>query len=84
MIELGDLQDSENHKLGMLAAEYATDIILVGQYQTTPILEAIQSTDFDPTRVRVVATLKESVSWYQQNLRAGDTVLFLNDLPDTY
>ncbi len=84
MIELGDLQDSENHKLGLLASECATDIILVGQNQTAPILEAIHSTDFDPARVRVVATLKESVSWYQQNLTAGDTVLFLNDLPDTY
>ena len=84
MIELGDMQDAENHKLGLLAAEYATDIILIGDAQTKPIREAIQSTSFDLSRLREVETLKESVEWYQQNLQAGDTVLFLNDLPDTY
>jgi hypothetical protein len=26
----------------------------------------------------------EAMAWYQQNLQRGDTVLFLNDLPDTY
>ena len=84
MIELGDLQDEENHKLGLLAAESATDIILVGRAQTAPIRRAIESTTFDPARAQVVETLAESVEWYQQNLGAGDTVLFLNDLPDTY
>ncbi len=84
MIELGDLQEAENRKLGLLAAQHATDIILVGKSQTQPIVDAIQSTSFDPSRLRVVETLQESVDWYQQNLKAGDTVLFLNDLPDTY
>ncbi len=84
MIELGSLQDEENRKLGLLAAEQATDIILVGADQTKAILDAIYSTAFDRSRVQVVATLQESVAWYQQHLRAGDTVLFLNDLPDTY
>ncbi len=84
MIELGDMQDTENRKLGLLAAQHATDIILVGKTQTRPIAEAIQSTSFDLSRLRVVETLQESVDWYQQNLKAGDTVLFLNDLPDTY
>lgn len=84
MIELGDLQEEENRKLGMLATEYATDIILVGPAQTRSILQAIHSTAFDPARVHVVSTLQESVAWYQRNLKAGDAVLFLNDLPDTY
>lgn len=84
MIELGAMQDEENRKLGLLAAQHATDIILVGKTQTAPIVEAIRSTSFDLSRLHVVATLKESVDWYQRNLGAGDAVLFLNDLPDTY
>ncbi|MCY3834043.1 MAG: UDP-N-acetylmuramoyl-tripeptide--D-alanyl-D-alanine ligase [Chloroflexi bacterium] len=84
MIELGNLQDEENHKLGLLAAQHATDIILIGKEQTQPIARAIRSTSFDLSRLRVVETLTESIDWYQQNLKAGDTVLFLNDLPDTY
>lgn len=84
MIELGDLQDEENRKLGLLAAQYATDIILIGKEQTQPIARAIQSTSFDLSRLQVVETLSESIDWYQQHLKAGDAVLFLNDLPDTY
>ena len=84
MIELGDLQDRENRKLGVLATEYATDIILIGREQTRPVLEGIHSTGYEMGRVHVYETLAESVAWYRQNLRANDTVLFLNDLPDTY
>ena len=84
MVELGALQDSENHKLGLLAAESATDIILIGKNQTAAIFSAIQSTDFDQSRLQVLDALDDAVSWYQLNLRAGDSVLFLNDLPDTY
>ena len=29
-------------------------------------------------------TLAEAIDWYQTNLKSGDTVLFLNDLPETY
>ncbi|MCY4464226.1 MAG: Mur ligase family protein [Chloroflexi bacterium] len=84
MVELGALQDQENSKLGALATEYATDIILVGESQTAAILRGIESTAFDRARVHVVDTLEQSVAWYQQHLGAGDAVLFLNDLPDTY
>ena len=84
MIELGALQEDENRKLGLLAAQHATDIILIGKSQTQPIAEAIQTTSFDRSRLRIVDALNEAVEWYQHNLDAGDTVLFLNDLPDTY
>ena len=84
MIELGELQEKENRKLGLLAAQYATDVILIGKRQTAPIAEAIESTCFDSSRLRVFETLQESVDWYRNNLKAGDAVLFLNDLPDTY
>ncbi len=84
LVELGALQECENHKLGQLAARHATDIILVGKSQTAPIHAGILSTGFDRQRLRVVDALHEAVSWYERHLRAGDTVLFLNDLPDTY
>ena len=84
MVELGELQDDENRKLGELATKYATDIILVGKRQTAPILRGIESTGFDLARAHVVDTLAEAVAWQERNLKAGDTVLFLNDLPDTY
>ncbi len=84
MVELGPLHESENRKLGEEAARYATDIILVGREQTSPIAAGLQAAQFPVDRLIIVDTLSEAVTWYKQHLRAGDTVLFLNDLPDTY
>ena len=84
MIELGDLHEPENHKLGQIAAEYATDVILVGTEQTRPIRQGLEAASFPRHKLQVVDELREAMTWYQTNLQAGDTVLFLNDLPDTY
>jgi len=84
MIELGPLMDSENRKLGEIAAQHATDVILVGKKQAIPIEQGLLSAGFPRDRLRVVDSLAESIAWYKTNLRPGDTVLFLNDLPDTY
>ena len=84
MVELGSLQASENRKLGALATEVATDIVLVGIEQTRPIYEGVVSTGFNQQRLYVFDTHAESVAWLREHGRAGDTVLFLNDLPDTY
>ncbi len=83
MVELGELMESENRKLGEAAAHYASDVILVGK-QTTPIKDGLIAAGFAADHLQTVNTLAESVQWYQNNLKEGDTVLFLNDLPDTY
>jgi UDP-N-acetylmuramoyl-tripeptide--D-alanyl-D-alanine ligase len=84
MVELGEMHVSENFKLGVLATQYATDIILVGEKQTQPIQDGIRSTAFPPDRLHIVAHVSEAIHWYQTNLQKGDAVLLLNDLPDTY
>jgi UDP-N-acetylmuramoyl-tripeptide--D-alanyl-D-alanine ligase len=83
MVELGPMMDSENRRLGEAAAPHATDVILVGK-QTEPIREGLLAADFPADHLQTVNTLAEAVEWYQRNLMAGDSVLFLNDLPDTY
>jgi len=84
MVELGDLHEPENHKLGQIAAQYATDVILVGKEQTEPIHAGLTEANFPADRLHIVEELREAVAWYQQHLKSGDTVMFLNDLPDTY
>lgn len=84
MVELGGLHEQENHKLGQAAARYATDAILVGEEQTRPIKAGLLAEGFPIEHLRVVETLREAIDWYQVNFKPGDTVLFLNDLPDTY
>lgn len=84
MVELGELHDIENRKLGTLAAHAATDIILIGAKQTAPVYAGVQGAGFPADRLQVMETLSEAIEWYKHHLKAGDTVLFLNDLPDTY
>jgi UDP-N-acetylmuramoyl-tripeptide--D-alanyl-D-alanine ligase len=84
MVELGPLHESENRKLGEEAAQYATDVILVGPEQTAPIAAGLQAAQFPSDHLMIVEALGDAIAWYKQNLRSGDTVLFLNDLPDTY
>jgi UDP-N-acetylmuramoyl-tripeptide--D-alanyl-D-alanine ligase len=84
MVELGPLMESENRKLGETAAQYTSDVILVGPEQTKPIQAGLLAAGFPPERLQIVNTLAEAVQWYQNNLKSGDAVLFLNDLPDTY
>jgi UDP-N-acetylmuramoyl-tripeptide--D-alanyl-D-alanine ligase len=84
MVELGPLEAQENRKLGEIAAQHATDVILVGAAKTAPIEEGLRQAGFPSDHVRVVETLREGMNWYQSNLKRGDVVLFLNDLPDTY
>src|SRR5690606_10602191 len=43
MIELAELHEPENKRLGQIAAEYATDVILVGEEQTRPIKAGLES-----------------------------------------
>ncbi len=84
MVELGPMMEAENRKLGEIAAQHATDVILVGAQQTEPVKAGLLAAGFPAERLQVVDTLAEAVAWYQQELKMGDTVLFLNDLPDTY
>ena len=84
MVELGHLHEEENHKLGQAAAQHATDVILVGPEQTQPVKEGLLEAGFPPAQLQVMETVTEAIEWYQQHLGAGDTVLLLNDLPDTY
>ncbi|HYO89651.1 MAG TPA: UDP-N-acetylmuramoyl-tripeptide--D-alanyl-D-alanine ligase, partial [Candidatus Limnocylindrales bacterium] len=84
MVELAERHAEENRRLGELAASKATDVILVGAERTTPIRDGLVGAGFPVDRLHVVETLREAVVWYESNLAAGDTVMFLNDLPDTY
>ncbi len=84
MVELGPLHEPENKKLGAEAARYASDVILVGAAQTAPIKAGLSEAGFPSDHLQVVETLAEAIDWYQTNLKPGDTVLFLNDLPETY
>ncbi|MBI5957249.1 MAG: UDP-N-acetylmuramoyl-tripeptide--D-alanyl-D-alanine ligase [Chloroflexi bacterium] len=84
MVELGPLQAEENLKLGHYAAQTCTDIVLVGLEQTLPIKQGVLEAGFNHDHLFLFDTRDEAIAWFNRELKEGDTVLFLNDLPDTY
>ena len=84
MVELGDLMQQENRKLGEIAAQHATDVILVQGAQADAIREGLLAAGFAADRLHMVDTVAQAQEWVHNHLRTGDTVLYLNDLPETY
>ncbi|MCY4022672.1 MAG: UDP-N-acetylmuramoyl-tripeptide--D-alanyl-D-alanine ligase [Anaerolineaceae bacterium] len=84
MVELGDLMESENRRLGAEAAQQASDVILVGERQTRPLRRGLLEAGFAEDRLHIMDSLTEAISWYESHLNEGDAVLFLNDLPENW
>lgn len=84
MVELGGSEDKYNEEFGAGAAKVCDYIVLVGEKQTRPFLKGVERERFPRERVRVVADLGQARAELQKLLKAGDVVLFENDLPDLY
>lgn len=85
MIELGERQDELNRALGSYIAASADIAIIVGEYNRDSLTEGILSDDtFPDGNLHTV----DSFSGAQQLLTSiaapGDTILYENDLPDTF
>lgn len=84
MIELGDRQEELNRALGRKIAGSADIAIIVGQYNRDAILEGIADGGMDDTKVYPIDSFKEAQALMLTMARQGDTVLYENDLPDTF
>jgi UDP-N-acetylmuramoyl-tripeptide--D-alanyl-D-alanine ligase len=83
-VELGPIERDAHLELGRQAASICDQIILVGHSRTRPILDGLQEAGFNAAHIRTVSTLAEAYETLGRLSTVGDTVLFLNDLPDTY
>lgn len=85
MVELGEIEAEENRKFGQAIGKANLDlVVLIGEERSQPILEGIKEEDSTAMNVRVVSTLFEANELVQKHARAGDVVLYENDLPDVY
>jgi len=84
MIELGEEEVALNRAFGKQIASGADDVILVGPTRTLPIREGLTAAGFPDDRIHAVYTLFEAREWISQHCKAGDTVLYENDLPDQF
>jgi UDP-N-acetylmuramoyl-tripeptide--D-alanyl-D-alanine ligase len=84
MVELGDEEYDLNYKFGKYAAENCDYIILIGKKQTEPIQKALADVNFPTDKLFVAKDFFEGNAHFQILAKAGDVVLYENDLPDTY
>ena len=84
MVELGELEAELNRTFGEQAGGVCDIAILVGPLRTAPIREGMGAAGMDSESVHVVRDIAEATTLLGTLTRAGDVVLFENDLPDTY
>ena len=84
LVSLGDAEDAENIEAGRQAAGAADIVILVGPKKTRPVREGLLSAGFPETSILTARSLEEVTGIMRSLLAPGDTVMFENDLPDTY
>lgn len=84
MVELGTEEYELNKEFGRDIAESADIAILVGKKRTQAILEGLQDKSFPMENIIVAASLDEASSKLATVIKAGDVILFENDLPDNY
>lgn len=80
MIELGDRQEELNEEFGRKIAQSADIAIVVGQYNRQAIVAGIGQ----GIEVHTVDTFPQTQTILMEKAKAGDAVLYENDLPDTF
>ncbi len=85
MVELGEKQAELNREFGRQAAAVCDYVVLVGEKQTQPIREGLESAGFPAEQLAVVETVQEAIA-LADGFRPGQprTILLENDLPDNY
>lgn len=84
MIELGPEQDRLNRDLGDHIGKNVDIAVIVGEYNRKSLVEGIRATDFDEKNLHIVDSFTESQKLLSKIMKSGDTVLYENDLPDSF
>jgi UDP-N-acetylmuramoyl-tripeptide--D-alanyl-D-alanine ligase len=84
MVELGDEEAALNERFGRQAARVCDHVILVGPARTLPIRAGLLAEGFDAQQITVVVDIAAATEALRGLTRAGDVILFENDLPDMY
>lgn len=84
MVELGGEEAAFNRSFGEQMAQSVDVAILVGKKHTQPIVDGLLAKGFPQEKIHVVSSLEESTRVLHAMMRAGDVVLYENDLPDNY
>lgn len=84
MVELGETHDSAHAEIGRLAAHHVDIALLVTPERMASFEEAIKDEGRDAVQVLTFNDQESAEAWARGQWRAGDIVLFENNLPDLY
>ncbi|MDO4319202.1 MAG: UDP-N-acetylmuramoyl-tripeptide--D-alanyl-D-alanine ligase [Bacteroidales bacterium] len=84
MIELGTRQYELNRELGKTISRHTDIAIIVGRYNRDALVEGIRSGNYPSDALHTVDTFAEAQQILAGVAAKGDTVLYENDLPDTF
>lgn len=84
MIELGAQQYELNHQFGIQIASKCDYVILVGPKQTKAIQDGLAEAKYPQDQLYIARNLADANAHLRPMLKAGDIVLYENDLPDTF
>lgn len=84
MIELGDKQYDLNRELGEYMAGKVDMAVVVGEYNRDSLSEGLRKGGMPEEKIRIVQSFAESQEFLAGFMKSGDTVLYENDLPDSF
>ena len=85
MVELGEMEDEYNRKLGVHAGVCCDHIILIGEKHTRPIYEGAVSSGFLEDRIKIFENIEDGIRYAYTIVDIGHKYILLeNDLPDNY
>lgn len=83
-VEMGQKQYEHNRRLGRDMAGACDIAVVVNLTNRTAITEGLAEAGFPAENIRTADSFAEASAWLAQTLRAGDAVLYENDLPDSF
>lgn len=84
MIELGDRTEALNREFGLKMARCADIAIVVGHYNREAIVTGLKEGAMSESAIVIADSFAHAQQLLQGLVKPGDTVLYENDLPDTF
>jgi UDP-N-acetylmuramoyl-tripeptide--D-alanyl-D-alanine ligase len=84
MVELGARQEHHNRELGRLMAASCDLAVVVGEYNREAIVEGLRAGGFPDEKIYPASDFADASRHVGGLVRPGDTILYENDLPDTF
>ncbi len=84
MIELGAKQEHYNREFGRQMASACDIAVIVGEYNREAILAGLKAEGFESEKIYTARDFDDASKYVGAIVKAGDTILYENDLPDTF